>query len=119
MNIPSASYRLQFNANFKFTDAERLLGYLSELGISHIYTSPLMKARSGSIHGYDVTNPNEINPDIGTSADFERFVALLQEYRLGLMLDIVPNHMAASVENPWWADVLARGQASDYSSYFD
>src|SRR5215470_17512635 len=100
MNIPTATYRLQFNASFKFKDAEKLLPYLRELGVSHVYASPLMTARTGSVHGYDVTVPNEINPEIGSYSDFEAFIARLQSHRLALMLDIVPNHMAASVENP-------------------
>jgi (1->4)-alpha-D-glucan 1-alpha-D-glucosylmutase len=119
MHIPSSTYRLQFNRDFRFADAEQLLPYLRNLGVSHVYASPLFTARKGSIHGYDVTNPHEINPEIGTSEEFERFVARLHEHGMGLLLDIVPNHMAASLENPWWRDVLANGERSAYAAVFD
>src|ERR1041385_4748623 len=119
MKLPSATYRLQFNAEFTFADAEKLLPYLHELGISHVYSSPLMKARTGSVHGYDVTDPNTINPEIGTRKDFERFVDQLRAHKLRLLLDIVPNHMAASTENPWWTAVLANGETSEYAHFFD
>jgi (1->4)-alpha-D-glucan 1-alpha-D-glucosylmutase len=119
MNIPSATYRLQFNGQFRFADAEKLMPYLRDLGVSHVYASPLLTARKGSVHGYDVTNPHEINPEIGTPEEFERFITCLHEHGLRLLLDIVPNHMAASLENPWWRDVLANGEQSVYASFFD
>jgi (1->4)-alpha-D-glucan 1-alpha-D-glucosylmutase len=117
--IPLATYRLQFNKNFGFNDAAGILDYLRELGITEIYASPILTSRRGSGHGYDVTNPNHLDPDLGSEKDFEGFVSELQRRGMGLLLDIVPNHMAASSENPWWMDVLENGPDSAFSSYFD
>jgi (1->4)-alpha-D-glucan 1-alpha-D-glucosylmutase len=117
--IPLATYRLQFNKNFTFNDAAGILDYLRELGITEIYASPILTSRRGSGHGYDVTNPNRLDPDLGTEKDFEVFVSELEKRGMGLLLDIVPNHMAASSENPWWMDVLENGPDSAFSSYFD
>ena len=117
--IPLATYRLQFNKNFTFSDAVGILDYLRELGITEIYASPILTSRRGSGHGYDVTNPNRLDPDLGTEKDFEVFVSELEKRGMGLLLDIVPNHMAASSENPWWMDVLENGPDSAFSSYFD
>jgi (1->4)-alpha-D-glucan 1-alpha-D-glucosylmutase len=117
--IPIATYRLQFNKNFTFNDASKILGYLRELGISEIYASPILTSRRGSGHGYDVTNPNHLDPDLGTEKDFDSFLSELAKHGMGLLLDIVPNHMAASSENPWWMDVLENGPDSAFSSYFD
>ncbi|HEX3544125.1 MAG TPA: malto-oligosyltrehalose synthase [Candidatus Acidoferrum sp.] len=117
--IPLATYRLQFNKNFTFNDATRILDYLRELGITDIYASPILTSRRGSGHGYDVTNPNRLDPDLGSEKDFEVFVRELEKREMGLLLDIVPNHMAASSENPWWMDVLENGPDSAFSSYFD
>jgi (1->4)-alpha-D-glucan 1-alpha-D-glucosylmutase len=117
--IPLATYRLQFNKNFTFNDAVRILDYLRELGITEIYASPILTSRRGSGHGYDVTNPNRLDPDLGTEKDFEVLVSELEKRGMGLLLDIVPNHMAASSENPWWMDVLENGPDSAFSSYFD
>ena len=94
--IPLATYRLQFNKNFTFNDAARILDYLREVGITEIYASPILTSRRGSGHGYDVTNPNRLDPDLGTEKDFEVFVSELEKRGMGLLLDIVPNHMAAS-----------------------
>lgn len=93
--------------------------YLKRLGISHLYASPIFTATSGSTHGYDVTDFNEIDPAIGGMDGFQRLCAALKDAGLGMILDIVPNHMAASVENAWWADMLKHGQKSRYASYFD
>jgi (1->4)-alpha-D-glucan 1-alpha-D-glucosylmutase len=117
--IPLATYRLQFNKNFTFNDATRILDYLRELGITEIYASPILTSRRGSGHGYDVTDPNRLDPDLGSEKDFEVFVSELEKRGMGLLLDIVPNHMAASSENPWWMDVLENGPDSAFSSYFD
>ena len=117
--IPTATYRLQFNKNFTFQNACAILDYLSELGISDIYASPILTSRRGSGHGYDVTDPTRIDADLGSEADFEAFQQELQNHDMGLLLDIVPNHMAASHENPWWMDVLANGPESPFASYFD
>lgn len=117
--IPSSTYRLQFNKDFKFNDAREIIPYLKKLGISHIYASPLLSTKPGSMHGYDVVNYDEINKEIGTFEEFEAFVNTLHTNGLGLILDIVPNHMAIGKENKWWMDVLENGQASSYSHYFD
>ncbi len=119
MKIPCATYRIQFNHNFRLADAEKLAPYLQMLGISHLYSSPQYRAREGSMHGYDVADPTQINPELGTEEDFERVVRELHERGMGLLLDIVPNHMAASAENPWWLDVLEYGRDSSYASFFD
>src|SRR5271167_2480473 len=98
--IPLACYRLQFNGDFTFRRASAALDYLSRLGITDIYASPLLQSRSGSQHGYDVTDPTRINRELGDEQQFETFQSALQNERMGLLLDIVPNHMAASSENP-------------------
>jgi (1->4)-alpha-D-glucan 1-alpha-D-glucosylmutase len=117
--IPCATYRLQFNENFRFTDACEILDYLKDLGISDIYASPILRSRHGSGHGYDSTDPTRIDPDLGSEEEFARFQNELRIRDMGLVLDIVPNHMAASHENPWWMDVLEYGADSAYAPYFD
>src|SRR6202007_2356787 len=117
--VPLATYRLQFNSDFRFRDAIRILDYLRDLGISHVYASPLLTSRHGSGHGYDVTDPTKIDADLGGDADFALFQSALEERGMGLILDIVPNHMAASAENRWWMDVLEYGPDSPFASYFD
>jgi len=119
VRIPVSTYRLQFNRDFRFADAIRLVDYLHDLGITDLYASPIFKARPGSTHGYDVTDPTQINPEIGTPEEFNQLVEALRAKGMGLVLDIVPNHMAASVENPWWFDVLEKGQDSPYAGFFD
>jgi (1->4)-alpha-D-glucan 1-alpha-D-glucosylmutase len=117
--IPRATMRLQFHKGFTFADAERHVAYFSRLGISHIYASPITVARAGSMHGYDVVDPTRINPELGGEDGLRRLVASLRAAGLGLVVDVVPNHMAVGSENPWWLDVLKHGQASRYASYFD
>ena len=119
MRIPVSTYRLQFNRDFRFVDAIRIIDYLHDLGITDLYSSPILKARPGSTHGYDVIDPTQINPEIGTPEEFNQLVEALQAKGMGLILDIVPNHMAASVDNPWWFDVLEKGQDSPYAAFFD
>ena len=114
-----ATYRLQFNKDFTFQDAAKLLDYFSELGITHIYASPVLRSRPGSTHGYDVIDPTRLNPELGTEADFYAFQDELHKRGMGLILDIVPNHMSASNENGWWMDLLENGPESAYASYFD
>ena len=116
---PSATYRLQFNSQFTFDDARRIAPYLAKLGISDIYASPILKARKGSTHGYDVVDANTLNPELGTDDDFNALHEELQRHRLGLLLDIVPNHMAATAENAWWMSVLENGPQSRFIHYFD
>ena len=117
--VPAATYRLQFNSGFTFRDAKELVPYLHRLGISDIYASPMFQARAGSTHGYDVTDPTRLNRELGTEGDFDALVNELKSYGMGLVLDIVPNHMAAGQENPWWRDVLEHGPTSSYAVFFD
>ena len=119
-SLPKATYRLQFHADFTFADATKLIPYLRDLGISHLYASPIFRAVPGSLHGYDVIDQNELNPELGTRADFDRMVATLHRHGLGLIVDIVPNHMGiARGFNPWWQDVLENGLFSPVVHYFD
>jgi (1->4)-alpha-D-glucan 1-alpha-D-glucosylmutase len=119
MAFPVATYRIQFSLNFRFMDARDLVPYLRELGVTHLYASPRFKAGKGSSHGYDVADPVRINSELGTEQEFDELVQKLKSYGMGLLLDIVPNHMVASAENPWWMDVLENGPHSDYACYFD
>jgi (1->4)-alpha-D-glucan 1-alpha-D-glucosylmutase len=118
--IPLTTYRLQFNREFTFAKATEIIPYLAALGISHCYASPYLRARPGSMHGYDVVDHNQLNPEIGTPEEFERFVATLHEHGMGQILDVVPNHMGVmGSDSAWWLDVLENGQASAYASFFD
>ncbi|MFH1801177.1 MAG: malto-oligosyltrehalose synthase [Candidatus Omnitrophota bacterium] len=117
---PSSVYRLQMNASFTFRDARSILPYLSELGIEAVYLSPITKALPGSLHGYDVTDPTQLNPELGSRADFESFCDRLRELKMGVILDTVPNHMGiAGSHNALWMDVLENGPSSIYSRFFD
>jgi (1->4)-alpha-D-glucan 1-alpha-D-glucosylmutase len=117
---PEATYRLQLHAGFTFRDALRIVPYLRDLGVTHCYASPYLKARPGSTHGYDVVDHSALNPEIGSEEDHEEFVSALRGHGLGLILDMVPNHMAiATNDNVWWNDVLENGPASRYAGYFD
>ncbi len=118
--VPRATLRLQFHAGFTLDDATRHVPYFAALGVSHIYASPLLTARPGSTHGYDIVDHNSINPELGGRPAFERFVARLHAHGLGLILDFVPNHMGVGgSDNAWWLDVLEWGRASPYARYFD
>ncbi|MBP2448733.1 malto-oligosyltrehalose synthase [Rhizobium leguminosarum] len=119
MTLPTATYRIQFRNGMTFDRASDLVPYLKTLGISHLYASPIYTAVSGSTHGYDVTDANEIDPALGGRAGFDRLAESLASAGMGLILDIVPNHMAASPENGWWRDVLAFGRQSAYAGHFD
>ncbi|MGZ5466201.1 MAG: malto-oligosyltrehalose synthase [Thermoanaerobaculia bacterium] len=119
MRIPRATYRLQFNSAFTFQDARRIVAYLHDLGITDIYSSPLLRPRKGSMHGYDIVDANALNPELGTDDDFTELHGELDRYDMGLLLDIVPNHMAASHENAWWVSVLENGPQSRFLHYFD
>ena len=117
---PLSTYRLQFHKGFRFVDAQAIIPYLHELGISHVYSSPILKAREGSPHGYDITDHNQINPEIGSEAEFRTLVAELKSRDMGQILDTVPNHMGIGRgENPWWRDVLQNGQAAEHADFFD
>jgi (1->4)-alpha-D-glucan 1-alpha-D-glucosylmutase len=117
--IPRATYRLQFHKGFPFAAAIPLASYFSQVGISHLYSSPILKSRAGSRHGYDVIDHGIIDPELGGEDGFCRLAATLREHKLGIVLDIVPNHMAVHNDNHWWMDVLEHGQTSPYSHYFD
>lgn len=117
--IPTATYRIQLNAQFTFADLQVIILYLRNLGISHIYASPIFQAKTASSHGYDIVNPNVINPELGGKAAFESLMREVQACGLGWLQDIVPNHASYSLENPWMCDVLEKGVASRFSGYFD
>ena len=115
-----ATQRLQFHKDFTLDDATALVPYFAQLGISHIYASPLLKARAGSMHGYDVVDPRVINPELGGEPALRRLVAELRKHGMGLILDIVSNHMAVGgADNPWWLDLIEWGQRSPYAKFFD
>jgi (1->4)-alpha-D-glucan 1-alpha-D-glucosylmutase len=117
--IPVSTYRLQFNQHLRFNDAKDLVAYLHELGITDLYASPLLQAKRGSMHGYDVADPSHLNSELGSDEEFDGLVRELQRHDMGLLLDIVPNHMAATSENPWWMDLLEDGPRSAFASHFD
>ncbi len=118
--VPTATYRLQLNRNFTFRDATAIIPYLSKLGVSHCYASPYLRARPGSVHGYDIIDHNSLNPEIGTVEEYEKFVDELHRHGMGQILDIVPNHMGVmGSDNTWWLDVLENGEASEYADFFD
>jgi (1->4)-alpha-D-glucan 1-alpha-D-glucosylmutase len=115
-----ATQRLQFHKDFTLDDAVPLVPYFASLGISHVYASPLLKARAGSMHGYDVVDPRVINPELGGEPALRRLVSALREHGMGLILDIVSNHMAVGgADNPWWLDLLEWGRRSPYADFFD
>ncbi|WPO00661.1 malto-oligosyltrehalose synthase [Pseudomonas sp. MUP55] len=115
-----ATQRLQFHKGFTLDDAVPLVPYFAQMGISHLYASPLLKARAGSMHGYDVVDPTRVNPELGGEAALQRLVAALREHDMGLILDIVSNHMAVGgADNPWWLDLLEWGRLSPYAEFFD
>jgi (1->4)-alpha-D-glucan 1-alpha-D-glucosylmutase len=117
--LPLATYRVQLHAGFTFADAARIVPYLQQLGVSHVYASPILQARAGSTHGYDVIDPSRVSEELGGEDGLRALAAELRRHGMGLLIDIVPNHMAASADNPWWRDVLRRGEASPYADYFD
>ncbi|HKJ78450.1 MAG TPA: malto-oligosyltrehalose synthase [Prolixibacteraceae bacterium] len=119
MNNPISTYRFQFNKDFTFNDAEKLIPYLQKSAIKTIYASPVFKATAGSTHGYDITDPLQINPEIGTEQDFSRLIKKAKDAGIGWLQDIVPNHMAFSPENPWIYDVLEKGRNSAFYEFFD
>lgn len=119
MTIPRATARLQLHKDFTFDQAAEVVPYYAALGISHIYASPILAARSGSTHGYDIVDPTRINPELGGEDGLRRFVARLRAAGMGMILDIVPNHMGVGPENPWWQHVLEWGRRSPYARWFD
>jgi (1->4)-alpha-D-glucan 1-alpha-D-glucosylmutase len=118
--FPRATYRLQLHQGFTFADAEAIVPYLAALGVSHLYASPITMAAPGSLHGYDVTDPRQINPELGGEDGLARLVDALHAHQMGLIIDIVPNHMGvAGDSNALWLDVLAKGRASTHAALFD
>src|SRR6202044_2867358 len=119
MNAPRATYRLQLHAGFGCRDAAAIAPYLAQLGVSHVYLSPIFKARPGSVHGYDVTNHNELNSELGPGEDFGWRRGAFRDHDLGRILDIVPNHVGGwGADNPLWLDVLELGPYSQYAGWF-
>src|SRR5450830_13526 len=114
-----ATVRLQFHRDFSFDDALAQLDYYAALSVSHLYASPIFAARSGSTHGYDVIDPGRVNPELGGEPGLRRLVQALHARHMGLIVDIVPNHMAVGEHNPWWCDVLRWGQHSRHAGWFD
>ncbi|MEJ8813153.1 malto-oligosyltrehalose synthase [Variovorax ureilyticus] len=118
--VPRATYRLQLHGGFDFDQAARIVPYLARLGISHVYCSPIHRARPGSMHGYDVVAHDEINPELGGMPAFGRFTRALRRHRMSQLIDLVPNHMGVlGTDNRWWMDVLEHGAASRYARHFD
>jgi (1->4)-alpha-D-glucan 1-alpha-D-glucosylmutase len=116
----AATARLQFHKGFTMDDAAKLVPYYASLGISHLYASPLLKSRSGSTHGYDIVDHNQLDPELGGEPALRRLVAELRKHEMGLVLDIVPNHMGVGGDdNAWWLDVLEWGRAAVHAEYFD
>jgi (1->4)-alpha-D-glucan 1-alpha-D-glucosylmutase len=120
LRVPGATYRLQFHKGFRFADATALVPYLARLGVTHLYASPFLKARPGSTHGYDVVDHNAVNPEIGTEPELLELLKQLKRSGMGLVPDLVPNHMGVlHADNAWWLDVLEKGRASPYARFFD
>jgi glycogen debranching enzyme GlgX/malto-oligosyltrehalose synthase len=118
--LPTSTYRIQFNSSFTFQDARRIVSYLHALGITDCYSSPYLRARPGSTHGYDICDHRVLNPELGTEQDYEAFVEELKKHEMGQILDVVPNHMSIlETANPKWANVLENGPASPYARFFD
>jgi (1->4)-alpha-D-glucan 1-alpha-D-glucosylmutase len=113
------TYRVQFNPAFGFNDAEKIVEYLKRIGVSHIYASPIFKARKGSPHGYDIVDPTKLNNEIGSESEFNRLIGTIQNYTLGWIQDIVPNHMAFDADNRFLMDILENGSASEFFHFFD
>ncbi|WP_206791554.1 malto-oligosyltrehalose synthase [Amycolatopsis sp. MtRt-6] len=121
MTVPESTYRVQLRPEFTFADAAGIAGYLRDLGIGALYASPVLDATPGSTHGYDVVDPTRARPALGGEGARQELSALLKELGLGLVVDIVPNHMSVEVPkaNPWWWDVLKHGRGSEYAEFFD
>lgn len=118
--VPTATYRVQLNRHFTFSDATRIIPYLHELGISDLYASPYFKAARGSQHGYDIVDPTSLNPEVGSKEEYDSLIRTLRDHGMGQILDIVPNHMfVESNDNAWWMDVMENGPSSPYAAFFD
>ena len=119
LRYPLATYRVQLHKGFRFDDAAAIAGYLAELGITDLYTSPILQAAPGSTHGYDVVDHSRLNEEIGGAEGYERFAAALRDAGLGHLLDIVPNHMGVGSWNAQWMDLLENGPSSQMAMFFD
>ena len=120
MTISRATYRLQLRGGFGFREAAETAPYLARLGVSHVYLSPIFKARPGSTHGYDITSHSELNPELGDDADYRFMLDAFESRGIGRILDLVPNHMGVGgSDNPIWLDVLEWGRYSKYAAWFD
>jgi len=118
--IPVSTYRVQLNRTCTFRDVATLIPYLHDLGITDLYCSPYFKAVPGSMHGYDVVDPNTLNPEIGTEEDYRAMIDELHRRGMGQLLDVVPNHMGITLQlNGWWQDVLENGPSASYAAFFD
>ena len=115
----TSTYRLQMNAGFTFAQARAQVPYFARLGVSHLYCSPILAARRGSMHGYDVVDPTRLNPELGTEEELRALARELRAHEMGLVVDIVPNHMGIGAGNRYWDDVLTRGERSRYARWFD
>src|SRR5262249_52254638 len=116
---PTATYRLQLHRGFPLAAACELVPYLARLGVSHLYVSPILRARAGSVHGYDVVDPTVLNPELGSEDELAALAEALRAADSRFVVDIVPNHMAASADTPFWDDVLAHGTSSPFATWFD
>ena len=116
---PTATYRLQLHHQFTLSQLKSILDYLEQLGTDTIYASPIFSSVPGSLHGYDVTNPHILNPEIGTESQFKEIADQLRQKKMKWLQDIVPNHMAFDSKNEWLMDVLERGEASEFADFFD
>jgi (1->4)-alpha-D-glucan 1-alpha-D-glucosylmutase len=115
----SATYRLQLSSDFRLGDARAIVPYLERLGVSHVYLSPILAARPGSRHGYDVVDPTRLNPELGSEDDLRALASDLRARGMSIVLDIVPNHMGTGPANPYWEDLLANGRRSRWAHWFD
>ncbi len=119
MKIPLATYRVQLNKEFNFESLEEVLPYLKELGVSHVYASPIFKAKKGSVHGYNIVDPNKISDELGGPEGFENLIRKISDYGLEWIQDIVPNHVSYSLENKIVTDLMRKGADSDFRSFLD
>ena len=119
MNCPASTYRIQLSPEFTFDDLKDILEYLEQFGISTIYSAPIFKARKGSTHGYDITDPFTLNPEIGKLETFKEIGEWLRNNKMSWLQDIVPNHMAYDGSNKWLTNILELGPDSPYYEYFD
>jgi (1->4)-alpha-D-glucan 1-alpha-D-glucosylmutase len=117
---PVSTYRIQLGSALPFAAAREIVPYLAELGVTDCYCSPFLLAATGSQHGYDICSHDQLNPDLGTEADYDSFCEALRSHGLGQILDVVPNHMGIDpAANVWWRDVLENGPSSPYADFFD